>query len=114
MRFSIVILSMYIAVSCIACANAGDISEQPVASSGCQINGARLCHDMRHTFPFTPGQNVTRELIVPIRMPMGEPNIDVRCGINTGDQSVTYVRVSQPPNLTFNDQIYLRSNGYCL
>ena len=68
---------------------------------------------MRHTFGATPGQNVTRELIVPIRMPMGEPSIDVHCGINTGDQSVTYVRIAQPSNLTFNDQIYLRSNGYC-
>ncbi|HUA36721.1 MAG TPA: hypothetical protein VMA09_24160 [Candidatus Binataceae bacterium] len=113
MRISIVALSILIALTCVACGPTADISEEPVASNGCAIDGARICHDMRHTFASTPGQNVIRELIVPIRMPMGEPNIDVHCGINTGDQSITYVRIAQPSNLTFNDQIYLRSNGYC-
>jgi hypothetical protein len=64
---------------------------------------------MRKTFSRSSA-DLTRELIVPIR---GEPLIDIHCGINTSDQSVAYARVSQPPNLTDNDVIFLRSRGYC-
>jgi hypothetical protein len=70
----------------------------------------RICHEMRKTF-IGSSTDLTRELIVPIRMPPG-PNIDVHCGINNSDQSVAYARVSQPPNLTTNDRIFLRSRGY--
>lgn len=69
----------------------------------------KYCIAMRKTFPRSSA-DVTRELIVPIP---GEPTINIRCGINTSDQSVAYARVSQPPNLTDNDVIYLRSRGYC-
>ena len=108
----VAILSLSITLSFAGCSARENQAETSTAPNGCQIDAMRICREMRKT-SIGSAADVTRELIVPIRMPPGEPNIDVHCGINTSDQSVAYARVSQPPNLTTNDQIYLRSRGYC-
>ena len=102
-------LSLAITLSFAGCSAYENQAETSTASNGCQIDARRICRAMRKTFPRSSA-DVTRELIVPIP---GEPTINIRCGINTSDQSVAYARVSQPPNLTDNDVIYLRSRGYC-
>jgi hypothetical protein len=109
----VAILSILIAMSLASCGPAGNQAETVDGSNGCQIDAARICHDMRKTPFFGSAQGTIRELIVPISIPLG-PNIDVHCGINTADQSVAYVRVVQPPSLTTDDLISLRSRGYCI
>src|SRR5260370_9821146 len=106
---AIAILSLSIALSFAGCSAQENQAETSTAANGCQIDAMRICRAMRKTFSGSSA-DVTRELIVPIR---GEPNINIHCGINTSDQSVAYARVSQPPNLTTNDLIFLRSIGYC-
>ncbi len=102
-------LSLSIVLSFAGCSAHENQAETSTAANGCQIDATRICQAMRKTFSRSSA-NVTRELIVPIPR---EPLIDIHCGINTSDQSVAYARVSQPPNLTDNDIIYLRSRGYC-
>ena len=102
-------LSLSITLSFAGCSAHENQAETSTAANGCQIDAMRICRAMRKTFPRSSA-DLTRELIVPIR---GEPLIDIHCGINTSDQSVAYARVSQPPNLTDNDVIFLRSRGYC-
>ena len=109
---AVAILSLSITLSLAECSAKENQAETSTAANGCQIDAMRICRAMRKTF-IGSSADLTRELIVPIRMPPGGPNIDVHCGINTSDQSVAYARVSQPPNLTTNDLIYLRSRGYC-
>jgi hypothetical protein len=120
-KHGIAVLAISFTLSFAACSAAGNEREASPATNGCQIDAARICRQMRHTFSSSSSalsqaqQNAsaTRDLVVPIRMPHGEPSIDIHCGINTRDQSVTYVRVAQAPNMTFNDEIFLRSRGYC-
>jgi hypothetical protein len=106
---AVAILSLSITLSFAGCSAQENQAETSTAANGCQIDAMKYCTAMRKTFGVS-SSNVTRELIVPIP---GEPTINIHCGINTSDQSVAYARVSQPPNLTTNDQIYLRSRGYC-
>jgi hypothetical protein len=106
---TVAILSLSITLSFAGCSAQENQAETSTAANGCQIDAMRICRAMRKTFSGSSA-DVTRELIVPIR---GEPNINIHCGINTSDQSVAYARVSQPPNLTTNDLIFLRSRGYC-
>ena len=106
---AVAILSLSITLSFVGCSSEQNQAEMSAASNGCQIDAMKYCTAMRKTFPRSSA-DVTRELIVPIP---GEPTINIRCGINTSDQSVAYARVSQPPNLTDNDVIFLRSRGYC-
>jgi hypothetical protein len=106
---AVAILSLSITLSFVRCSSEQNQAERSTAANGCQIDAMKYCTAMRKTFPRSSA-DVTRELIVPIP---GEPTINIRCGINTSDQSVAYARVSQPPNLTDNDVIYLRSRGYC-
>jgi hypothetical protein len=106
---AVAILSLSIALSFAGCSAQENQAETSDAANGCTIDAMRICTAMRKTFSVS-SPNVTRELIVPIP---GEPTISIHCGINTSDQSVAYARVSQPPNLIFNDLIYLRSRGYC-
>ena len=109
---AVAILSLSITLLFAGCSAQENQAESRTAANGCQIDAMRICRAMRNTF-IGSSADLTRELIVPIKMPHGEPNIDVHCGINTSDQSVAYTRVSQPPNLTTNDLIFLRSRGYC-
>ena len=102
-------LSLSIVLSFAGCSAHENQAATSTAANGCQIDATRICQAMRKTFSRSSA-DVTRELIVPIPR---EPLIDIHCGINTSDQSVAYARVSQPPNLTDNDIIYLRSRGYC-
>jgi hypothetical protein len=106
---AVAILSLSITLSFAGCSAQENQADASTAANGCQIDAMRYCSAMRKTFSGSSTE-VTRELIVPIP---GEPNINIRCGINTSDQSVAYARVSQPPNLTTNDLIFLRSRGYC-
>jgi hypothetical protein len=106
---AVAILSLSITLSLAGCSAEENQAETSTTANGCQIDAMKYCTAMRKTFPVS-SSNVTRELIVPIPR---EPTISIHCGINTNDQSVAYARVSQPPNLTTNDQIYLRSRGYC-
>ena len=109
---AVAILSMSITLLLAGCSAQENQAASNTAANGCQIDAMRICRAMRNTFSGSSG-DLTREVVVPIKMPPGEPNIDVHCGINTSDQSVAYTRVSQPPNLTTNDLILLRSRGYC-
>ena len=102
-------LSLLITLSFAGCSAHENQAETRTTANGCQIDAMKYCTAMRKTFSVS-SSNVTRELIVPIP---GEPTIKIHCGINTSDQSVAYARVSQPPNLTDNDVIFLRSRGYC-
>ena len=102
-------LSLSITLSFAGCSAQENQAETNTPANGCQIDAMKYCTAMRKTFSRS-STDVTRELIIPIP---GEPLIDIHCGINTSDQSVAYARVSQPPNLTDNDVIYLRSRGYC-
>ena len=106
---AVAILSLSITLSFAGCSAQENQAETSAAANECQIDAMRICTAMRKTFSVSSTE-VTRELIVPIP---GEPTISIHCGINTSDQSVAYARVSQPPNLTTNDLIYLRSRGYC-
>jgi hypothetical protein len=106
---AVAMLSLSLTLSFAGCSAQENQAESSTAANGCRIDAMRVCSTMRKTF-IGSSTDVTRELIVPIR---GEPNIDIHCGINTSDQSVAYARVSQPPNLTTNDLIFLRSRGYC-
>jgi Flp pilus assembly protein TadD len=106
---AVAILSLSITLSFTGCSAQENQAETSTAASGCQIDAMSKCIAMRKTFSRTSA-DVIRELIIPIP---GEPTINIHCGINTSDQSVSYARVSQPPNLTDNDVIFLRSRGYC-
>ena len=106
---AVAILSLSITLSFAGCSAEENQAETSTTANGCQIDAMKYCTAMRKTFSVS-SSNGTRELIVPIP---GEPTISIHCGINTSDQSVAYARVSQPPNLTTNDLIYLRSRGYC-
>lgn len=106
---AVAILSLSTTLSFAGCSAKENQAETSTAADGCQIDAMRICTSMRKTFSVSSTE-VTRELIVPIPR---EPTISIHCGINTSDQSVAYARVSQPPNLTTNDLIYLRSRGYC-
>jgi len=113
----IAILTMSIAVSFAACDLAGNETSTIPAQNECQIDALRRCIEMRKTYSGSPaGQgnaSVIRELIIPIAMPHGEPNIDIHCGIDIRDESITYARVAQAPTLTTDDLISLRARGYC-
>ena len=106
---AVAILSLSLTLSFAGCSAEENQAETITAANGCQIDAMKYCTAMRKTFPVS-SSNATRELIVPIPR---EPTISIHCGIDTSDQSVAYARVSQPPNLTTNDIIYLRSRGYC-
>ena len=112
-------LAMLIMLSTAACGVAGNDTATSAQSNGCQVDVIRRCDEMRNTFNnplarLMQGQNppTTRELVIPIMMPNGGPNIDIRCGINTKDSTIAYARVVQPPNLTTDDLLSLRARGY--
>ena len=119
--YSIAVLAMSIALSFAACDLAGNETKTIPAQNECQIDALRRCTEMRKTYSgslagLTAGQgnaSVIRELIIPIAMPHGEPNINIHCGVNIRDQSITYARVAQTPTLTTDDLISLRARGYC-
>src|SRR5258708_31591866 len=103
---AIAILSLSITLSFAGCSAQENQAETSTAANGCQIDAMRICRAMRKTF-IGSSADLTRELIVPIRMPPAGPNIDVHCGINASDQSVAYARLSQPPNLPTNDPKFI-------
>jgi hypothetical protein len=106
---AVAIVSLSITLSFAGCGAQENQAETSTAANGCQIDAMRICSAMTKTFSGSSA-DVTSELIVPIR---GEPNINIHCGINASDPSVAYARVSQPPNPTTNDLIFLRSRRYC-
>lgn len=118
---AIAVLTVSIALSFAACNLAGSETGTRPAETQCQIDALTRCTEIRKTFSASlagpsEGQTnaqVIRELIIPIVMPHGEPNIDIHCGIDIRTQSIAYARVAQAPTLTADDLVSLRSRGYC-
>jgi len=114
---------MPIAISFVACSLSNQ-TETSLASKGCKIDAARICGEVRHGTVELGGmaadqrmqeQNepVTEDVVVPISMPNGAPDITVHCGINTKFQSVTYASVAHGPAISDDGVSFLRSKGYC-
>jgi len=56
---------------------------------------------------------VTSDMVVPIAMPNGEPDLTIHCGINPKYQSVTYANVAPGPAVSEDGVKFLRARGYC-
>jgi hypothetical protein len=93
---------------------------------GCKIDASRICGEVKNHPVVAAGtgmtedqrmqeQNslVTEDVVVPIEMPDGEPDITIHCGINTKYQSVTYASVAHGPAIADDGVQFLRSKGYC-
>lgn len=107
-----------------ACSVGGNQTETSLAAKGCKIDAVRICGDVRNQPVNMAGMDadqrmqeqnspVTEDVVAPISMPNGEPDITIHCGINTKAQSVTYASVARGPAIPDDGVQFLRSKGYC-
>ena|SRR5712692_2327827 len=102
----------------------GNAMASSAAVAGCRIDAASICDSMRGKPIDMAGLHGsqrmleangprTSELVVPIRMPNGDPIVEVRCGINTQAESVIYANLMPGAPLTKEKADYLRGMGLC-
>jgi hypothetical protein len=109
-----------------ACSSFGDQTSQSLEAKGCKIDPAQICATARNKPVAIAGtglmadqrmveQNstVTADISMTIPMPQGEPDLEIHCGINPKEQSVTYAKIAPGPAVTDDDVKYLRARGFC-
>ncbi len=104
----------------------GNETVKSLEDKGCKVDATRICGaiknqpvDMASTGlqadqrMLEQNSPVTSDVIVPIAMPNGEPDLTIHCGINTKYRSVTYASVARGPAVSGAGIEYLRAHGYC-
>ena len=120
------ILLTAVVASFAACSSVGDQTGQSLQAKGCKVDAAQVCARVKDQPVDMAGtglqadqrmleQNapVTSDIVVPIRMPEGEPDLMIHCGINTKYRSVTYASLAPGPAVSDDGVKYLRARGYC-
>jgi hypothetical protein len=124
-RTLIIILCLLTTVS--GCSGVGaNETVKSLDDKGCKVDATRICGaiknqpvDMASTGlqadqrMLEQNSPVTSDIIVPIAMPNGEPDLTIHCGINTKYRSVTYAGVARGPAVSDAGVKYLRAHGYC-
>jgi hypothetical protein len=114
----------WIAFALAACSSGGG-TEQSLAAKGCKLDAAAICGRavQNHTYNLAgmtadqrmveQNEPATSDMHVTIPMPPDEPEIDVRCTINSQLGSVRYASISSGPAVSDDGVKFLRARGYC-
>jgi hypothetical protein len=99
-------------------------AEASLAAAGCKIDAAQACASVRGQEINMEGMSADQRMVeqnssatapihITVHFPSGDPDLQVRCDLNSRTQAVVYAEVLPGPALSDKDIDYLRGSGFC-